>query len=130
MFNYGYSIHHIIRSYIFIVAVFINFIVDSIRYEYKLKHSTKQITEIKVTLIIDSNNNEYEFIDNNNKYLNEAIKGNNDYLYDTYENTYVKVNKIVSIQQFIFKKIDKYYKGEFVDSNNKYYTLEGIEYNK
>ena len=114
----------------FIVAVFINFIVDSIRYEYKLKHSTKQITEIKVTLIIDSNNNEYVFIDNNNKYLNEAIKGNNDYLYDTYENTYVKVNKIVSIQQFIFKKIDKYYKGEFVDSNNKYYTLEGIEYNK
>lgn len=114
----------------FIVAVFINFIVDSIRYECKLKHSTKQITEIKVTLIIDSNNNEYVFIDNNNKYLNEAIKGNNDYLYDTYENTYVKVNKIVSIQQFIFKKIDKYYKGEFVDSNNKYYTLEGIEYNK
>ena len=113
-----------------IVAVFINFIINSIKYEYKLKHSTKQITEIKITLIIDSNNNEYKFIDNNNKYLNEAIKSNNDYLYDTYENAYVKVNEIVSIQQFIFKKIDKYYKGEFVDSNNKYYTLEGIEYNK
>ena len=114
----------------FIVAVFINFIINSIRYEYKLKHSTKQITEIKITLIIDSNNNEYKFIDNNNKYLNEAIKGNNDYLYDTYENAYVKVNEIVSIQQFIFKKIDKYYKGDFVDSVNKYYTLEGIEYNE
>ena len=114
----------------FIVAVFINFIVGSIRYEYKLKHSTKQITEIKVTLIIDSNNNEYEFIDNNNKYLNEAIKGNNDYLYDTYENTYVKVNEIVSIQQFIFKKIDKYYKGDFIGSVNKHYTLDGTEYNK
>lgn len=113
-----------------IVAVFINFIINSIKYEYKLKHSTKQITEIKITLIIDSNNNEYKFIDNNNKYLNEAIKGNNDYLYDTYENAYVKVNEIVSIQQFIFKKIDKYYKGDFVDSVNKYYTLEGIEYNK
>ena len=114
----------------FIVAVFINFIVDSIRYEYKLKHSTKQITEIKVTLIIDSNNNEYVFIDDNNKYLNEAIKGNNDYLYDTYENTYVKVNEIVSIQQFIFKKIDKYYKGDFIGSVNKHYTLDGTEYNK
>lgn len=113
-----------------IVAVFINFIINSIKYEYKLKHSTKQITEIKITLIIDSNNNEYKFIDNNNKYLNEAIKSNNDYLYDTYENAYVKVNEIVSIQQFIFKKIDKYYKGDFVDSVNKYYTLEGIEYNK
>lgn len=109
----------------FIVTVFIIFIVDSIRYEYKLKHSTKQITEIKVTLIIDSNNNEYEFIDNNNKYLNEAIKGSNDYLYDTYENTYVKVNEIVSIQQFIFKKIDKYYKGDFIGSVNKHYTLDG-----
>ena len=113
-----------------IVAVFINFIINSIKYEYKLKRSTKQITEIKITLIIDSNNNEYKFIDNNNKYLNEAIKGNNDYLYDTYENAYVKVNEIVSIQQFIFKKIDKYYKGDFVDSVNKYYTLEGIEYNE
>ena len=113
-----------------IVAVFINFIINSIRYEHKLKHSTKQITENKITLIIDSNNNEYEFIDNNNRYLNEAIKGNNDYLYDTYENAYVKVNEIVSIQQFIFKKIDKYYKGDFVDSVNKYYALEGVEYNE
>ena len=46
--------------------------------------------------------------------------------------TYMTLMKtlIVSIQQFIFKKIDKYYKGEFVDSNNKYYTLQGIEYDE
>ena len=111
-----------------IVAVFITFIINSVSHEYKLKHSTKQVSEYKITLIIDSNNNEYIFIDNDNKYLNEAIKGNSDYLYDTYENTYVKVNEIVSIQQFIFKKIDKYYKGDFIGSVNKHYTLEGKEY--
>lgn len=104
-------------------------VVNNIKYKHKLKHATKQIIENRMTLIIDSNNNEYEFIDNN-KYLNEAIIGNNDYLYGTYDNTYVKVSEIVSIQQFIFKKINKYYKDDFIDSVDKYYTLERIEYDE
>lgn len=113
-----------------IIGYFTIEIVNSIIYKHKTKHATKQTTESKITLIIDSNKDEYEFIDNNNKYLKEAINGDNDYLYDTYDNTYVKVSEIVSIQQFIFKKTDCYYKGDFIDSVEKYYTLEGIEYDE
>lgn len=113
-----------------IIGAFITFIVNGIKYKYKLKHSTKQISEYKITLIIDSNNVAYEFIDNNNKYLEEAIRGDSDYLYNKYENTYVKVSEIVSMQQFIFRKTNKYYKDEFIRSDNSYHTLDGTEYNK
>lgn len=99
-------------------------IISEIVTNYKLKHSTMSIKTNTVTEFTMQNNTSFTFIDDKNKYLQQAVSANIDYLYEKTYNDYIKVSEISSINQFLFEITRYYYKNELIKEACVIYNLD------